>query len=34
MPDARLEVVEEAGHLPWLDHPQRCADAVASFLSD
>ena len=33
MPDARLEVVDDAGHLPWLDHPKACADAIATFLA-
>ncbi len=28
MPDATLRVVPDAGHLPWLDEPATCADAV------
>lgn len=32
MPDATLEVVAGAGHLPWLDRPTQVADSVASFL--
>jgi pimeloyl-ACP methyl ester carboxylesterase len=33
MPDARLEVVADAGHLAWLDQPERCAEAVVAFLT-
>ena len=33
MPNARIEVVDNAGHLPWLDEPQRCADLIIDFLS-
>jgi len=33
MPDARLEVVDDASHLVWLDQPHVCADAVAAFLA-
>jgi hypothetical protein len=32
MPDAHLELVPGAGHLPWLDAPQRTARRVAAFL--
>lgn len=32
LPDATLDLVPGAGHLPWLDDPQRAADAVRSFL--
>jgi 2-hydroxy-6-oxonona-2,4-dienedioate hydrolase len=32
MPAAELEMVPDAGHLPWLDDPARAAVAVASFL--
>ena len=32
MSNARLEVVKDAGHLPWLDDPQRCADVLRTFL--
>ena len=32
MSNARLEVVKNAGHLPWLDDPQRCADVLRTFL--
>jgi pimeloyl-ACP methyl ester carboxylesterase len=34
MPHARLEVVQDAGHLAWLDQPELCAQAVADFLSE
>ena len=33
MPDASLEMVVDAGHLPWLDDPQRAASAVRRFLA-
>lgn len=32
MPDARLEVIEGAGHLPWLDDPVWHAERIAAFL--
>lgn len=32
MPDAQLRVVEDAGHLPWLDQPGFCAEAIIDFL--
>ena len=32
MPAARLEVIEQSGHLPWLDDPARLAKATADFL--
>ncbi len=34
MPNARLQVVEDAGHLPWLEWPDVCADAVMAFLAE
>lgn len=34
LPDARLEMVPDAGHLPWLDDPARAARAVGAFLSE
>lgn len=34
LPNAALELVGDAGHLPWLDDPASAARAVASFLSD
>ena len=32
-PDARLELLDKAGHAPWIDEPDRCADLIAGFLS-
>ena len=32
MPSAELEMVPDAGHLPWLDDPARAAEVVGSFL--
>lgn len=32
MPHASLEVIEDAGHLPWLDFPERVAASVQRFL--
>ncbi|MHB1138668.1 MAG: alpha/beta fold hydrolase [Microthrixaceae bacterium] len=32
MPHASMEIVDDAGHLPWLDDPQRAATAVRGFL--
>jgi pimeloyl-ACP methyl ester carboxylesterase len=34
MPNARLHVVENAGHLPWLDQPVYCGEAVSAFLAE
>jgi pimeloyl-ACP methyl ester carboxylesterase len=28
-PNARCEIIRDAGHLPWLDHPQHCARLAA-----
>lgn len=33
MPHARLEVIPDAGHLPWLDAPQQVAGLLRSFLA-
>jgi len=33
MPHARLEVIPDAGHLPWLDAPQQVASLLRSFLT-
>lgn len=33
MPNARAEVVVDAGHLVWLDQPERCARLVTEFLA-
>jgi len=32
LPDARLVMLDEAGHAPWIDEPDRCAALVAGFL--
>jgi pimeloyl-ACP methyl ester carboxylesterase len=32
MPNAQVTVVRNAGHLPWLDHPDFCAEQIRSFL--
>jgi hypothetical protein len=32
MPDARCEVIPDAGHLPWLDDASLCAERVRSFV--
>jgi 2-hydroxy-6-oxonona-2,4-dienedioate hydrolase len=34
MPHARLQVIQDAGHLPWLEWPGVCADALRAFLAD
>ena len=31
-PHARCEVLKNAGHLPWLDQPERCAQMTLEFL--
>lgn len=31
MPDARIEVISDAGHLPYLDRPSAVADAIMNF---
>ncbi|HCT78825.1 MAG TPA: hypothetical protein DGG94_01605 [Micromonosporaceae bacterium] len=33
IPNATLELVAGAGHAPWLNEPQQCADAIAKFLA-
>lgn len=32
MPRARADVVVDAGHLPWIDQPRLCAEALSAFL--
>ena len=32
MPNAKVTVVRDAGHLPWLDHPDFCAEQISAFL--
>ena len=34
IPDSRLEIVDGAGHLLLLDHPEQCAATIAEFLAD
>lgn len=33
MPEARCEVIPDAGHLPWIDEPALCAEHMRSFLA-
>jgi pimeloyl-ACP methyl ester carboxylesterase len=33
MPDAQLEMIEDAGHLPWLDFPELVGKKTEAFLS-
>lgn len=33
MPNGRCEVIPDAGHLPWLDDVDRCAEHIHSFLA-
>ena len=33
MPNAEIEVLEEAGHVPWLDNPDSVSAAIKGFLS-
>ena len=33
MPNARREVIPDAGHLAWLDQPNRCAERIASSIA-
>lgn len=33
MPDARLEMIPRAGHAPWIDELDLCAERTASFLA-
>jgi len=33
MPDARVEVLPDAGHLPWFDRPDTVAATIAGFLA-
>jgi len=34
LPNATLELIDGAGHAPWLDDPRRSADAVTSFFAE
>lgn len=33
MPDARLEMIPRAGHAPWIDELDLCAERTAEFLA-
>ncbi len=33
LPDAQLQTIDGAGHLPWLDEPARCGELVSGFLA-
>jgi pimeloyl-ACP methyl ester carboxylesterase len=33
MPDARIQVIPDAGHLPWYDRPHTVATAISGFLA-
>ncbi len=33
MPNAQLEMIQDAGHLPWLDFPEPIGKRTAAFLS-
>jgi pimeloyl-ACP methyl ester carboxylesterase len=32
MPNARIEVLQDAGHLAWVDQPRRCSELIVNFL--
>ena len=32
-PNAQLEVIAKAGHAPWIDEPDLCADRTRAFLT-
>jgi pimeloyl-ACP methyl ester carboxylesterase len=34
LPNARLVLMRNAGHLPWLDQPDECAALIGEFLAD
>ena len=34
MPRGRLEIVQDAGHLVWVDQPDKCTDLVCKFLNN
>jgi pimeloyl-ACP methyl ester carboxylesterase len=33
LPDAAVEMLDGAGHLPWLDYPERIGESITSFLA-
>jgi pimeloyl-ACP methyl ester carboxylesterase len=34
LPNARLVLLPDAGHLPWLDDVEECARLITDFLAD
>jgi pimeloyl-ACP methyl ester carboxylesterase len=34
MPNARLVLLPEAGHMPWFDQPDECATCMTEFLTE
>ena len=34
LPNGRLLVIDDGGHLPWLDDPERIGSAIRSFLDE
>jgi pimeloyl-ACP methyl ester carboxylesterase len=32
LPNARLVLVEDAGHMPWIEAPRRVLDSIETFL--
>jgi pimeloyl-ACP methyl ester carboxylesterase len=34
LPDARVEIIPDAGHLVLMDHAERCGETIADFLAD
>jgi pimeloyl-ACP methyl ester carboxylesterase len=34
LPDSRLEIIEDAGHLPTLEQPERTTAALSRWLED
>jgi pimeloyl-ACP methyl ester carboxylesterase len=32
MPNARIEIIPDVGHLPWMEAPGVSADLIAGFL--
>jgi pimeloyl-ACP methyl ester carboxylesterase len=32
LPDAKVVMVSDAGHLPWFDRPDFCAEQITAFL--
>jgi pimeloyl-ACP methyl ester carboxylesterase len=32
--DYKFEIVEDAGHCPWLDQPEKCVSLILSMLAE